>query len=597
MSAVVFIALGPGGLATARRARAALGRGEIHGQRSRLADEPDVVAFDDAMAHIGALFTAGKAIVGVCAAGILIRAVAPLLGDKHTEPAVVALSQDGGHAVPLLGGHHGANRLARDLATALGGSAAVPPASDPALGAALDAPPPGWRLANPDDIKTVTADVLAGGGAEVIVEAGDGAWLAPFAGGSGPRIVATDRADADASAALVLRPPSLALGVGCERDAEPGELAGLVHRTLAANNLAADSVAVVASLDLKSDEAAVLGLARDLGVAARFFDAATLEALTPRLATPSETVFAAVGCHGVAEGAALAAAADGGALIVAKQKSARATCAVARAVGDVDPHVGRGAGWLTILGTGPGGAAQLTPGAQAAAQAADTVIGYGLYIDLLGAAAVGKERMDFALGEETQRCRAALDLAAAGRGVALVCSGDPGIYAMAALVMQLLDETDDGAWNRVAVRVEPGVSAMQLAAARAGAPLGHDFCAISLSDLMTPWATIARRLEHAAAGDFVVALYNPASQRRRQQADAAKAILGQARDGETPVIIGRNLGRDGETVEVTRLDEWDTGRLDMLSVAIVGNSQTRAVERGRRQWVYTPRGYKDKETT
>ena len=161
-------------------------------------------------------------------------------------------------------------------------------------------------------------------------------------------------------------------------------------------------------------------------------------------------------------------------------------------------------------------------------------------------------RHAFALGEEEARVRRALDLAAGGRSVALISSGDPGIYAMAALAFELLERGDEPAWQRVAVVVSPGVSALQAAAARAGAPLGHDFCAISLSDLLTPWAEIERRLHAAAAGDFVTVLYNPASARRRQGLARALEILRPARPPETPLVHARNLGRPGETLAMRR---------------------------------------------
>jgi cobalt-precorrin 5A hydrolase/precorrin-3B C17-methyltransferase len=175
--------------------------------------------------------------------------------------------------------------------------------------------------------------------------------------------------------------------------------------------------------------------------------------------------------------------------------------------------------------------------------------------------------------------------------VVLVSSGDPGIYAMAALVFELLDGPDAADWAHVAIEVVPGISAMQLAAARAGAPLGHDFCAISLSDLMTPWPVIEARIRAAATADFVVAFYNPVSRRRRQQLAAARDILLGARPADTPVIVARNLARAGETVETVPLGDLEPDRLDMLSLVIVGSSASRAVRRGGRDWVYTPRGY------
>jgi cobalt-precorrin 5A hydrolase/precorrin-3B C17-methyltransferase len=196
----------------------------------------------------------------------------------------------------------------------------------------------------------------------------------------------------------------------------------------------------------------------------------------------------------------------------------------------------------------------------------------------------------------------ALDLAAGGRDVALVCSGDAGIYAMATLVYELIDRGGNQAsgnqasgnqdWPRVEIRGLPGVSAMQVAAARIGAPLGHDFCAISLSDLLTPWPVIERRLQAAAAGDFVIAFYNPVSQRRRSQLQAAKEILLRHRPAATPVVVARNLGRPGERVAVVALEALDIDAIDMLSLVIVGSSETRMVSRpDGGVWVYTPRGY------
>jgi cobalt-precorrin 5A hydrolase/precorrin-3B C17-methyltransferase len=183
--------------------------------------------------------------------------------------------------------------------------------------------------------------------------------------------------------------------------------------------------------------------------------------------------------------------------------------------------------------------------------------------------------------------------------VALVCSGDPGIYAMATLVFELLERGGRADWGRVGVTVMPGVSALQAAAARAGAPIGHDFCTISLSDLLTPWEAIQRRLKAAAEGDFVIAFYNPVSRRRTRQLAEAVEILRQHRPDDTPVVLARNLGRDGETVTVVDLAELTPDRVDMLTVVLVGSSETRRVDRspgggGGGVWVYTPRGYAGK---
>ncbi len=589
-----LVVLSPGGLDLARRLAAVLPGARVHGLAGRAegADE----AFTETAPHLRRLFAESVPIVGVGAAGILIRALAPELRDQRAEPPVVAVAENGSAAVPLLGGHAGANALARAVAAATGGMAAVTTAGDVRLGLALDEPPPGWRVATPAAAKDVTAALLAASPVALRVEAGDAGWLtasaAPFAEEGERAVLVTDRAVAEPGRDLVLHPPVLALGVGCERGVEDSELIGLVDETLAAAGLAPGAVACVASLDLKMDEAAVHAAAHRLGVPARFFTAAELEAEAPRLANPSQAVFRAVGVHGVAEGAALAAAGPHGALVVEKTASRRATCAVARASGAIEAAaVGRPRGRLAVVGIGPGGAEWRTPEATRALTEAGDVVGYGLYLDLVGDLIGGAKRHETPMSQEEGRVRKALDLAAEGRAVALVSSGDAGIYALGALVFELLDVEDRPEWNRIALSVVPGMSALQAAAARVGAPLGHDFCAISLSDLLTPWSEIERRLGAAAVGAFIVALYHPVSARRRRQLAAARDILATQRPPETPVVLARNLGRDGETVEVIRLDELEPERADMLTVILVGNSRTRAIERGGKGWVYTPRGY------
>jgi cobalt-precorrin 5A hydrolase/precorrin-3B C17-methyltransferase len=594
MSPVILV-LTPGGLALARRLQAALPGAVVEGRAGRV--EGADAAFDDTVARVGELFRDGRPIVGVCAAGVLVRAVAPLLADKRQEPPLLALAEDGSAVVPLLGGHRGANDLARVIAEILGIEAAVTTAGDRRFGVALDAPPAGWRLANPQDYKGVAAALL--GGASARLE-GEAAWLAesglPLAPDGAFRLRITDRAESGDAKTLVYHPPVLALGVGCERGTPTEELLDLVTDTLADAGLATGAIAGVFSLDLKADEPAVHALAAHLGVPARFFPAARLEAEAPRLANPSDLVFREVGCHGVAEGSALAAAGSEGALIVAKRKSKRATCALARTP---DPlaaaEIGRGRGSLAVVGLGPGTPDWRTPEAAAAVARAGDLVGYRLYLDLLGPLAAGKRRHDFALGEEEDRVRHALELAAEGRDVALICSGDPGIYAMAALVFELLDCEERADWRRPAVSVVPGISALQAAAARIGAPLGHDFCAISLSDLLTPWEVIERRVTAAAEGDFVIAFYNPVSKRRTRQLARAVEILGQSRPAAAPVVLARNLGRPGESVEAITLAELTPARVDMLTLVLVGSGETRRLDRGDGgAWVYTPRGYSAK---
>ncbi len=585
---IALVVLTRDGFALAKRVCAVLGNAEIHGLARRVDDADG--SFESVSAHLCSLYAAGSPIVAICAGGIVVRALAPVLADKRQEPPVVVVSHDGASVVPLLGGHRGANKLARQLAEVLEGHAAITTASD-VDGCALDDPPVGWTVANPAAAKPVAAALLAGEPLQLVAEAGDADWLIGVGAQpdpAAPVVRTTDRAVMPAENELVLNPPTLAVGVGCERGAPSAEIVELMDQALASAGLTRASVACVASIDLKADEPAIHTAAAALGVPARFFDAATLEQERARLANPSPAVFAEVGCHGVAEGAALAAAGPDGLLHVPKQKTVRGTCAIARNVSGIDGScVGRPAGKLTLVGLGPGAADYRLPAATAALRQATDIVGYGGYVGQIERISDGVDVHRFALGEEELRCRHALGLARTGRAVALVCSGDPGIYAMAALVFELLEQEP----SRILVDVVPGVSALQMAAARMGAPLGHDFCAVSLSDLLTPWSEIERRLDAAARGDFVVALYNPASRQRQSQLARARDIMLRHRPVDTPVLIGRQLARAGEQTDIVPLAELDSGMVDMLSLVIVGSSTTRLFDTGARRWLYTPRGY------
>jgi len=586
------ILLGPSGRAVAERVAKAVA-GEVHGFATRVRGCD--ASFEDTGTHLRRLFAEETPIIGICAAGILIRALASVVADKTRDPPVLAVAEDGSSAVPLLGGHHGANDLARRIAEVLEGHAAITTAGDVRLGLALDNPPPGWRIGNAAAAKNIMAALLSGEAAALENEPGVPAdWLSslPLSADAKLRLRVTERAGAKEDA-LLLHPSTLAMGIGCERLAPDGEVIALAEMALESAGLSPLSLACIASIDLKAAEPAIHAAAEHFGVPARFFDAARLEEESPRLTTPSDLVYRETGCHGVAEGAALAAAGRSGRLLVPKRRGHRCTVAIARGGEIIDPiATGRARGYLAIVGIGPGSARGRTAEAEAALLTASDWVGYRLYLDLLKPLSEGKAQHAFDLGAEEKRVAYALDLAASGKRVALISSGDAGIYAMASLVFELIERGARADWARVEIEGVAGVSAMQVAAARAGAPLGHDFCAISLSDLLTPWSAIERRLEAAAAADFVLALYNPVSERRREQLDAARRILLGARAPETPVVLGRNLGREGERLRVTTLGSLDPGEVDMLTVVLVGARGTRRIPRpDGGAWVYTPRGY------
>ena len=402
-----------------------------------------------------------------------------------------------------------------------------------------------------------------------------------------------------------MRPRSLVLGVGSSSGAHPEALHRLAIGTLREAGLSIDAVGCVATVDRKAAEPAIVELAAALGVPLRAFPADVLAAVP--VPNPSGIVEAAVGTPSVAEAAALAAAGgrpaggrqsgeaasgpvSGGAtsgrprsgepgvspvLVVEKRRSDEATVAVARRAG---PE-----GHLAVVGLGPGDPALRTPAAAAAVRHADVVVGYGPYVDLAGdLLAAHHTVVRSPIGAETARVTDALGRAAAGQRVALVCSGDPGVYAMASLVCELAPSHGDPP-----VTVVPGVTAALAAAAVLGAPLGHDHAAVSLSDLLTPWAVIERRLRAVAEGDFTVSLYNPRSKRRTAQLDRALEILAAHRPATTPAAIVTDVGRPAERVVRTTLAGLDPERVDMLSLVVVGSSTTRW--QGDR--MVTPRGY------
>ncbi|MGI9033438.1 MAG: cobalamin biosynthesis protein, partial [Acidimicrobiales bacterium] len=456
--------------------------------------------------------------------GAAVRIVAPLLQAKTTDPAVVCVDEGGRFAVSLCGGHaRGGNDLAARVADILGASPVITTATDSVGATSLDTLP---DLVAAGDVAGVTTAMLDGRPPTLVNELD---WPLPPALDSrhwpaeGPlaratRILVTDRTVAPASGLVTLHPASLVVGVGASTGAPPDEVANLVADALAGAGLAPASVGEVATIDLRAADPAVVGL----GLAVRAYPADALAAV--HVPSPSAVVAAAVGTPSVAEAAALLAAGAGARLVVAKQASSHATVAVARRR--------RPRGTLAVVGLGPGDARHRTPAAEAAVRGAEVVIGYGPYLDqcadLLGPR---QELVRSPIGDEVVRAKQSLVEASAGRRVALVSSGDPGVYAMATVVLELAPDHDPD----LHIDVVPGVTAAQAAAALLGAPLAHDHVAISLSDLLTPWAAIEARLRAAAVVDLAVALYNPRSRGRSWQLDAARRVRLEHRSGATPV--------------------------------------------------------------
>lgn len=453
---IAVIVLGQASVPIARQIVDALPNATLYGLERRTTGVD--VAFAQFGETIRELFTQGTAIVGICAAGILIRTVAPLLSNKWQEPPVIAIAEDGSAVVPLLGGLQGVNELARQIAAVLEVAPAITTTGDIRFRTALLSPPRGYRLVNPDDAKTFLADLLAG--AKVKIE-GSAPWL--------------------------------------EKSQLP--------------------IAEDAPLTIKVTEQAVSG---------------------------------------------------------------RPDCLVYQVSTDKR---------LAVIGTGPGSAEWMSPQVKTILRNSTDWIGYQTYLNLVEPLRTHQNRHEFDNREELERAALALDLAAQGKSVVMVSSGDPGIYAMAAAVFEVLERDAKPEWNEVEIQVCPGISAMQAAAAQVGAPLGHDFCAISLSDILKPWEIIADRISAAAQADFAIAFYNPISKTRTWQLEKAKSLLLEYRSRDTPIVLARNLGRPGQYTQVKKLGDLESTDADMRTVILIGSSKTRTIDRASGVWVYTPRRY------
>ena len=515
------------------------------------------------------------AIILFLATGAAVRLLAPLLQDKHTDPGVVAVDDACLFAVALCGGHDGgANGLAARVATSLGATPVVTTASD-ALGLpALDSfgRDLGLRLEAGSDLAAVGAALVSGQTVRLVSDLG--LPLGPLPGNvvraeepEPPLLFVSDRTVDVPRPAVVYRPPSLVAGVGCSRGASAGEILDLLRGSLAEAGLSMGSVAGLASIDAKRNEVGLLEAAESLGVPVRFHPAEALAAV--EAPNPSPVVREAVGTPSVAEAAVLVSGAE---LVLQKRKSAMATVALGRLPAR---------GLLMLVSLGPGEEALIPPLARDALARSELVVGLDQYVDRVRhLLRPGTGVLTMPLGDEVARAEAAIEEARSGGAVSLVSSGDVGVYAMASPALELAGEDVD-------VVVVPGVTAAQAAASLLGSPLGHDHCSISLSDLLTPWEVIQKRVLAAAEGDFVVSLYNPRSRGRDWQLGKVKEMLLAHRPPDTPVGIVRDAYRPTQKVALTDLASLRPEDVDMLTVVVVGSSQTRLVA-GR---MVTPRGY------
>lgn len=558
---------------------------------------------------VRSVWSTGSRLIFIMAAGIVVRTIACLLKNKRTDPAVVVLDEKGRYVISLLSGHlGGANSAAKEIADFLCAEPVITTSSDINGLVSIDM----WAAENSlviedwESLPQVAARYLNNGALRVYNET-DIMLPSEFESVKDPDsadLLITDKKSIHSESGrsksrLYLRPMDIVVGIGCNSSTSEDEIESAVKETLENNNLSFMSIKCLATIDIKTSEPGLAAFAEKFGLPIIAYNAQKLNSVAGIV--KSEAVFRATGAYAVSEPAALLASGNQD-LLVNKQKLGNVTVAIAREQKPEDirqrtearsqkPEAGKqkttgenNRGSIYIVGTGPGSYEQMTPRAVDAIKSADVVIGYGTYLDQITELTKNKEVVSTGMTQEIDRCRRAVEEASVGRSVAVVSGGDPGIYAMAGLVLELVgaDVAD------IDVEVVPGVSAINACAALLGAPLMHDFASISLSDRLTPWELIEKRLDAAASADFVIALYNPRSMGRQEHINKAVEIILKHRNRSTPVGIVKAAYRPGQKVVITDLANITSHDIDMQTTVIIGNSMT-AVVNNR---MVTPRGYR-----
>lgn len=558
--------------------------------------------FDQLLARQWNLFDAH---VFVGATGIAVRKTAPLLRDKTTDPAVVCCSESGSHLIPLLSGHlGGGNRLARRLARISGGEAVITTATDTRGITAFDeaAAREQARVLNPDAIKTLNAALLAGNavsfhGPREIYER---YWK------ECPQVIPPETAGKDAAETpeipavywdvappesagggtiLSIRSASFVLGIGCKKGTDPELLKQSAEDFLHREGISRTQLEALASCTLKEREPAILALAEEWRVPFRVFTPGELD--TVKVPTPSDAVFEKTGTHSVSEASAMLA--SGGTLRTPKTVcSGNVTLALAACPHGARNTARRESGSVIVIGLGSGTPGQLTPDAAAAIDRCGCIAGYTKYLDFIRERIHGKKMIQTGMMGEVPRCMAALEAALAGEDVCMVCSGDPGILAMAGLLYEVRNENER--FSPVGIEVLPGITAANISASVLGAPLQNGFCLLSLSDLLVPAEEIRANLAQSAGTALPVVLYNPAGRKRRHLLEEALDIFTRERGGQTLCAYVKHAGRPAQQKWVGTLEEFPLDDVDMSTLVLLGGPRT--IRDG--DVLFERRGYADK---
>ncbi len=539
-------------------------------------------------------------LIFVMAAGIVTRTIAPLLDNKKNDPPVVIVDEAGKYVISLLSGHlGGANELAERTAKAIN--------AEPVLTTSTDinhlTAPDLWAkekhllIENPYLIPKVTTRFINNGALRVFIDNPLKIDLPedyllvdpPFAD-----LLITNKASLNLCGCkvrdqLIARPKNLYVGIGCNKGTTIDEIEEAIKRVFSDANLSVLSIAKFATIDIKTKEEGLKNLAKKMGVPLVGFPASRLNDV--KNVSVSEAAKRATGAQAVAEPAALLASKNGE-LIVNKVKSGNLTIAIAQ-TNTLTPCISK----LSVIGTGPGLPDYMTAQAKRTLQEAEIIVGYDTYIEQIKPLINEKVIFSTGMTEERQRCAKAVEMALSGKNVAVVSGGDPGIYAMAGLVLELLKDAEDSGKSfliepsELETEIIPGLSALNACASRLGAPLMHDFASISLSDRLTRWEVIEKRINNAAEADFVIVLYNPKSKGRAEHINRARDIIAKHRHPDTPVGIVKGAMRENEDIIITNLKEMLNHEIDMQTTVIIGNSQSYVWN----NYIITPRGYQYKK--
>ncbi len=525
-----------------------------------------------------------------------IRIINSFLTSKDQDPGVIVIDNKCSKIVPLIGLHQSnTQNIACQIANLLGGEIIETNNTNDQSFLNLDAFGNQWGWKRSGNIKDWSKLVIKQAKNEEIFckqISGNSLWKTSKSGEIINQIYEKEIEKPDSTFHVSIyennernwHPPVLWIGIGCERDSSKELIANSLLNFFKLGNLSQQSIAGFATIDLKKDEKGILELAEEKNLPIKFFSKEDLSKII--VPNPSNIVQKEIGTPSVAEASCLLAAGKESKLLeekrIFKNSSGAVTIAVAESKNQYNPTHGE----IHIIGSGPGDISFLTNNAKKALSRCTVWIGYKMYLDLIKPFKRSDQVLiESKLTKEKERCSKAIKLAEEGIKVALISSGESGFYGMAGLLLELLQKIKKE--HRPYFEVHPGISSVQLAAAISGAPLTNDFCSISLSDKLTPWSLIEKRIEGALVGDFVIALFNPQSIERNWQLKSVIDICLQTRLGDTPVLLARQVGRENQSKKFVTLNTIPFKEIDMLSIIIIGNSQTTLVD----EIFLTPRGY------